>query len=57
MKPNKSTIIHNAIHHMLEMFKNGNFPQTVAFSIIRKHEDDNIPSDKWSLGNRSVNCS
>ncbi len=57
MKPNKSTIIHNAIHHMLDMFKSGNFPQTVAFSIIRKHEDDNIPSDKWSLGNRSVNCS
>ena len=52
MKPDKATIIHNAIHHMLEMFKNGNFPQAVAFSIIRKHEDDNIPSDKWSLGNR-----
>ena len=52
MKPTKSTIIHNAINYMLEMFKNGNFPQAVAFSIIRKHEDDNIPSDKWSLGNR-----
>ena len=52
MKPTKSTIIHNAINNMLEMFKNGNFPQAVALSIIRKHEDDNIPSDKWSLGNR-----
>ena len=52
MKPNKATIIHNAIDNMLEMFKNGNFPQAVAMSIIQKHEDDNIPSDKWSLGNR-----
>ena len=52
MKPNKSTIIHNAINNMLEMFKNGNFPQAVALSIIRKHEGDNIPSDNWTLGNR-----
>ena len=52
MKPNKSTIIHNAIDNLLKMFKNGNFPQAVALSIIQKHEDDNIPSDKWSLGNR-----
>ena len=52
MKPNKATIIHNAIDNMLNMFKNGNFPQAVAMSIIRKHEGDNIPSDNWTLGNR-----
>ena len=52
MKPNKATIIHNAINNMLDMFKSGNFPQSVAMSIIRKHEGDNIPSDNWTLGNR-----
>ena len=51
-KPNKATIIHNAIDNMLNMFKSGNFPQSVAMSIIRKHEGDNIPSDNWTLGNR-----
>ena len=51
-KSNKAIIIHNAIDNMLKMFKSGNFPQSVAMSIIRKHEGDNIPSDNWTLGNR-----
>ena len=51
-KTDKASIINSAIHHLLDMFQSGNFPQAVAMSIIQKHEDDNIPSDKWSLGNR-----
>ena len=51
-KSNKAIIIHNAIDNMLKMFKSGNFPQSVAMSIIRKHEGDNIPSNNWTLGNR-----
>ena len=51
-KADKATIINSAIHHLLDMFQSGNFPQAVAMSIIQKHEDDIIPSDKWSLGNR-----
>lgn len=51
-KPNRAIIINNAINNILKIFKSGNFPQTVAMSIIHKHSGDNIPSDSWSLANR-----
>lgn len=51
-KTKRATIISNAIHNILKIFKSGNFPQAVAMSIIRKHSGDNIPSDSWSLANR-----
>ena len=51
-KPKRAAIINNAINNMLHMFKSGNFPQSVAMSIISKHEGDTIPSDNWTLGNR-----
>ena len=51
-KTKRATIISNAINNILKIFKSGNFPQAVAMSIIRKHSDDNIPSDSWSLANR-----
>ena len=51
-KPDKSTLIKNAINYMLEMFKSGDFPKATAMSIIKKREGDKIPSDSWSLGNR-----
>ena len=52
MKTNREAIIHNAIDNMLSMFESGKFPESVAMTIIRKQEGDNIPSDSWSLGNR-----
>ena len=51
-KPNRAIIINNAINNILKIFKSGNFPQTVAMSIIHKHSGDNIPSDSWSHANR-----
>ena len=51
-KPKRTAIIKTAINNMLKMFKSGNFPQSVAMSIIRKHEGDTIPSDNWTLGNQ-----
>lgn len=45
-------IIKEAVDKLLDMFKTGQLPAKVAFSIIHKHPGDIIPSDKWSLGNR-----
>ena len=48
----KSEMIKTAVENLFEMFKSGKFPEAVAISVIRKRECDEIPSDKWSLGNR-----
>ena len=45
-------IIKNAVDSLMEMLRTGKLPEKVAFSIIRRHPEDAIPSDKWSIGNR-----
>lgn len=45
-------IIKGAVDQLLDMFKTGQLPEKVAFSIIHRHAGDVIPSDKWSIGNR-----
>ena len=51
-KPDKNSLIKNAVEKLLQMFESGKFPEAVAMSVIRKREGETIPSDKWSLGNR-----
>ena len=53
-KPDKNSLIKNAVEKLLLMFESGKFPEAVAMSVIRKRkrEGETIPSDKWSLGNR-----
>lgn len=45
--------IDQAIITLLEMFKNCNFPEHVAFTIIKRKACDTAakPSDNWSIGN------
>ena len=45
--------IDQAIITLLEMFKNRNFPEHVAFTIIKRKACDTAakPSDNWSIGN------
>lgn len=45
-------IIKESVDQLLEMFKTGQLPAKVAFSIIHRHAGDVIPSDAWSIGNR-----
>ena len=49
---NKDQIIKNAVDSLMNMFRTGKLPEAVAFSIIRRSPGDEIPSDKWSVGNR-----
>lgn len=49
---NKEQIIKNAVDSLMTMFRTGKLPEAVAFSIIRRRPEDEIPSDKWSIGNR-----
>lgn len=51
-KPDKSELVKDAVHKLLQMFESGKFPEAVVMSVIRKREGEEIPSDKWSLGNR-----
>lgn len=52
MKKNHDQIINDAVTQLLDMFETGKLPAKVAFSIIHRHPNDVIPSDKWSIGNR-----
>ena len=52
MKKTKEEIIQNAVENLMDMFKTGKLPEKVAFSIIHRHAGDEVPSDKWSIGNR-----
>ena len=45
-------IVKSAVDQLLDMFRTGQLPEKVAFSIIHRHAGDVIPSDKWSIGNR-----
>lgn len=45
-------IIKESVDQLLEMFRTGQLPEKVAFSIIHRHAGDVIPSDSWSIGNR-----
>lgn len=49
---NKDQIIKRAVESLTNMFRTGKLPEAVAFSIIRCRPEDEIPSDKWSIGNR-----
>ena len=42
-----------AVKTLLEMFQSRNFPEHVAFTIIKRKACDTAakPSDKWSIGN------
>lgn len=48
----KTTIIKTAVKTLMATFESGNFPAQIATTIIRKHEGDDIPSDKWTFANR-----
>ena len=54
MSKDKATIIKEAVSKLFTAFKNEDFPNKLAHSIIRKHDADIIPSDRWSLGNRTL---
>ena len=45
--------LNNAVENLMEMFRNQNFPEQVAFTIIKRRNTDSAakPSDRWSLGN------
>ena len=42
-----------AINNLINMFKNEDFPQKLALTII-KRVDEGIPSDKWSITNKLI---
>ena len=48
----KTTIIKSAVNTLMTTFQSGNFPAQIATTFIRKHADDDIPSDKWTFANR-----
>ena len=48
----KTTIIKSAVNTLMTTFQSGNFPSQIATTFIRKHADDDIPSDKWTFANR-----
>ena len=48
----KTTIIYNAVGTLMLMFQSGAFPAQVATTIIKRAQDDKIPSDSWSFCNR-----
>ena len=52
MKVDKTTIIKNAVDNLIEMFRNGTFPEKVALSIISRNENDMRPCDSWTSANR-----
>ena len=45
--------LNEAVQNLMEMFRNQNFPEQVAFTIIKRRNTDSAakPSDRWSLGN------
>ena len=45
--------VNEAVKNLMEMFENKQFPEQIAFSIIKRRANDtmNKPSDRWSLGN------
>lgn len=49
----KSIIIKEAVDNLLSMYRSGKLSQSVAWSIIRRRKgEDEIPADKWSVGNQ-----
>lgn len=53
MKKDNAKLYQDAVAKLLEMYKTGEMPKSVAWSIIRKRKGNgSIPSDKWSLGNQ-----
>lgn len=54
MKKDKETLIKNAVDSLMTMFRTAEFPVQLTQTIIRKHEEDIIPSDSWSLANRAL---
>lgn len=43
-----------AVARLAQMFETDEFPEQLAFTIIRKEKGDDKPSDKWSLLNRLI---
>ena len=52
MKKDKNQIVKEAVESLLAMFASGKMPERMAFSIIRKQQGADIPSNQWSSGNR-----
>ena len=52
MKTDKAIIINAAVNSLIEMFRNGTFPEKVALSIISRNENDVRPCDSWTSANR-----
>ena len=44
--------VKDTIHKLMELFERQDFSEVLRHTIIRRHPDDTVPSDKWSLGNR-----
>jgi len=53
-KKDKAQIIAEATNNLLTMFQSGNFPAQLATTIIRRHDGDVVPSDKWSIANQML---
>ena len=44
--------VRTTISKLLDLFQRQDFPEILAHTIIRRHPDDAIPSQRWSLANR-----
>ena len=44
--------VQSLLGRIIEMFKSGELPPTVARTVIKQNERNMIPSDNWSLGNQ-----
>ena len=51
-KEKRREAIKEATNNLLDMFRNGDLPESIALSIIQRREGDWQPSHAWSLGNR-----
>lgn len=51
-KKTKEEIVKEAAENLIEMFKTGNMPKAVGFTIIRRQVGDERPADNWSIGNQ-----
>lgn len=54
MKKDKENLIKNAVKSLMKMFQTAEFPAQLTQTIIRRNAEDIIPSDSWSLGNRTL---
>ena len=51
-KKSREENVRDATQKLLTIFRAGNLPKAVGFSIIRRQAGDERPADKWSIGNQ-----